>query len=64
LEARRIEELGKKKSPNFLYLFFSVWPKILNIFISNLGYSQIWLNLPRDDHHFGCKQKKFPKENK
>jgi hypothetical protein len=25
-------------------------------------YSQIWLNLPRDDHHFGYKQKNLHKK--
>ncbi len=29
----------------------------LKIFISYLMCCQIWLNLPRDDCHFGCKQK-------
>jgi len=42
--------------PNFLYLVFSVVAKNiegwLNISASYVVYSQIWLNLPTDDHHF------------
>jgi hypothetical protein len=38
-----------------------VWPKniegSLKICTSYLVYSQIWLNFPQDDSHFGCKQK-------
>jgi hypothetical protein len=34
----------------------------LKICISNLVYSQIWLNLLKDDRHFGYKQK-IPAKN-
>jgi hypothetical protein len=35
-------------------------PEIYQFAPSCLVCSQIWLNLPGDDHHFGCMEK-FPK---
>ncbi len=35
----------------------------IDVFISYLVNSWIWLNLPMDDCHFDCKQKFLKKEN-
>jgi len=51
----------------FLHLVFSLEPKNikwwLKIHTSYLVYSQIWLNLPRDDRHCGYSIKQIPKKN-
>jgi hypothetical protein len=40
----------------FIHLVFNVWQKYIKIwlklFISCVAYNQIWLDLPKDDHHF------------
>ncbi len=58
----RDREREKRRSKNHyssLSLVFIVkpkksWLKVCTLF---LGYSQIWLNIPMDDCHFGYKQK-------
>jgi hypothetical protein len=67
-QSPKVRKFRKKERNNcqihILFSFHCVakgWFKICTLF---LVYSQIWINLPRDDHHFGYKQEfLLPKKN-
>jgi hypothetical protein len=59
-QSPEVRKFRNKKGNNFqIHILFSFhcvakgWFKICTSF---LVYSQIWINLPRDDHHFGYKR--------
>jgi hypothetical protein len=55
-----------KKSPDFILNSKCVakeFRKMIKHLIAYLIYSQIWLNFPKDDRHFGYKQKSLKKKS-